>query len=156
MYTVAQKQWSKKDIKQFLEVHNEASEVMTKKSTVYSDDPLLYVDSKPLYIYRDEEWIPSLLFALKYTTNLPKVTVDKGAIRFVINGADIMRPGIVKAEEFEKDSVVIIVDETTYTPIAVGRAMVGSAELLSKQEGKVISTLHHVKDELWEEHMKKF
>ena len=58
--------------------------------------------------------IPSLHLIIEnnnFFVSLPKVVVDVGAIRFVVNGADIMRPGIRTLEEFEQNSLVIVVDD---------------------------------------------
>lgn len=142
------KQFSKSDIKQFLEEVPYAQDFMDKKSNVAQVDNLLYVNNQPLFIHLFDEWVPSLKLLLKKIV-LPKVVVDKGAIKFVVNGADIMRPGITQCDDFEKDSFVVIVDETVGTPIAIGKCHLSSKELMEQTGGKHITNLHYVGDEYW-------
>lgn len=142
------KQFSKSDIKQFLEEHDFAASFMDKKSDVRQEDTLLIINKEPLFLFIDNQWIPSLRLLLKKLV-LPKVVVDKGAIRFVVNGADIMRPGITTCDEFPIFSYVVIVDETLGKPIAVGQALLSSENLLKETGGKVIKNLHYIGDEFW-------
>lgn len=146
---MARKQYSKSDIKEFVRLHPIADTLMNKKSNVFEDDAVLYVDNKPIFFKIDSFWSPTLHILLQHPDLLPKVTVDKGAIRFVVKGADIMRPGIVACEECSADALVVIVDETVGKPIAVGKTLFSSAVLLEKSEGKVLINLHRVGDEIW-------
>lgn len=43
---------------------------------------------------RDGPWIPTLRIYHKFPVFLPMLQVDKGAIRFVLSGANIMCPGL--------------------------------------------------------------
>lgn len=77
------------------------------------------------------------------------VVVDAGAVGFVSNGADVMRPGIVDADpDIKPDDPVIIVEETHNKALAIGIARVPGEEMLGDQ-GKVIESVHHVGDELF-------
>ena len=83
--------------------------------------------------------------------HLPTVIVDKGAIKFVCNGADIMGPGIVKVEgEFGKESIISIKEELHGKFIAVGASILPSVEILASERGAMIRNLHFVGDRLWE------
>jgi len=78
------------------------------------------------------------------------VTVDAGAVSFVSDGADVMRPGIVDADErIDPGDLVVIVEESHGKALAVGRARVAGDDMLG-DEGKVIDSVHHVGDELFE------
>jgi len=78
------------------------------------------------------------------------VTVDAGAIQFVSNGADVMRPGIVAADEvIEAGDLVVVSEETHGKFLAIGRALV-DAEEMTGEEGRVVESLHHVGDDLYE------
>lgn len=80
---------------------------------------------------------------------LKRVVVDMGAVPHVANGADIMAPGVVSAdEEITLGESVAIVDERHGKPIAVGQALVPGVKMRG-QKGKVIKNLHHVGDEVW-------
>ncbi|MFW5929963.1 MAG: PUA domain-containing protein, partial [Halobacteriota archaeon] len=78
------------------------------------------------------------------------VTVDAGAVEFVTNGADVMRPGITDvSEDIEEDDLVVVVEENHGKALAVGRALTDADDMLG-DGGRVVETLHHVGDELWE------
>ena len=80
----------------------------------------------------------------------PSVTVDEGAIRFLLNGADVMRPGIRSFDDWGaagKD--VVVKEEKKGRAIAVGVASVGSEEARSLTKGSVLKNVHHVADKYW-------
>ena len=75
--------------------------------------------------------------------------VDAGAVRFVVNGADIMCPGIVRADpEIKEGDLVIIKEETHDKPLAIGRALISGKDMVG-DSGKAIKSLHYVGDKLW-------
>ncbi len=80
----------------------------------------------------------------------PNVEVDMGAVKFMCKGANLMRPGIKKFTEFEKDKLVCIVEETHHKFLAVGKSTVSSSELENMEKGEVIQNLHYISDKFWE------
>lgn len=80
----------------------------------------------------------------------PSITVDMGAVKFMCNGANVMRPGIKEGTEFEKDGIVCIVEESQRKCLAVGRALVSSAEMEKMERGETIKNLHYISDKHWE------
>ncbi len=80
----------------------------------------------------------------------PYVMVDMGAVKFMCNGANVMRPGIRKYSEFSKDQIVCVIEESKHKFLAVGRALVDSTELESMQKGEVVKNLHYISDKFWE------
>lgn len=80
----------------------------------------------------------------------PSVTVDMGAVKFMCNGANVMRPGIRNFTEFEKDQLVCIVEESQKKFLAVGRALVSSKDMETMSKGVVIENLHYISDKYWE------
>jgi len=100
-----------------------------------------------------EQYIPclTLLIHPDVTFSMKSVTVDKGAIRFVANGADIMRPGItVIDEKIQKGDIIKIQEETHGRALAVGMAMFDAAEMQKMTKGKVVKNIHTVNDPVWE------
>jgi PUA domain protein len=78
------------------------------------------------------------------------VTVDAGAVSFVSDGADVMRPGIVEADtEVGEDDLVVVAEETHGKVLAVGHALVAGGEMTG-DAGRVVESLHHVGDDLYE------
>lgn len=85
---------------------------------------------------------------------LPRVQVDKGAIKFLLQGADVMAPGLTSAAGFlpdglEKDQLVVIYAEGKEHALAVGKMMFGSAEIKATNQGHAIANLHCLCDGLW-------
>jgi PUA domain protein len=73
-----------------------------------------------------------------------------GAVKFVCNGAKIMRPGITKFDTFKKDDIVIVKDQKYEKTLAVGLALENSEISASKSKGYVIDNLHYISDKFWE------
>ena len=81
----------------------------------------------------------------------PSVTVDVGAIRYVCNGADVMRPGIVRTNgAFEKNQVVAVNEEKSDRFIAVGYGLVSHKDIKTMPRGPVIKTIHYIRDKFWD------
>lgn len=80
----------------------------------------------------------------------PYVMVDMGAVKFMCNGANVMRPGIRKYNEFSKGQIVCIIEESKHKFLAVGRALVDSSEMEEMKKGEVVKNLHYISDKFWE------
>ncbi len=110
---------------------------------------VLWIDDTPLVIKLNEEYYPTLNFSEVIAT-LPKIVVDMGAVPHVVNGADIMSPGIRNIQgEFAENSIVLIVDEKFGKPLAIGKALLSSNAMKTTKHGKVITNLHYVGDPVW-------
>ena len=96
-----------------------------------------------------EDYLP-FLSETKMLEKFPSVMVDMGAVKFMCKGANVMRPGIKKFTEFEKEQLVCIVEESQHKFLAVGKAMVSSSELENMEKGEVIKNIHYISDKFWE------
>jgi len=97
----------------------------------------------------DDMYLP-FLSETAMLEKFPHVIVDMGAIKFMCKGANVMRPGIKSHSEFQKDSIVCIVEESQHKFLAVGKALVSSKELETMQKGEVVKNLHYISDKFWE------
>jgi PUA domain protein len=97
----------------------------------------------------NDEYLP-FLSETETLEKFPNVTVDMGAVKFMCKGANLMRPGIKKFTEFEKDNLVCIIEESQHKFLAVGKAMVSSSELEDMEKGEVIKNMHYISDKFWE------
>ncbi len=123
--------------------------ILSKKDTAAIDEHVVYVNNEPCFFYHEQQLYPTLKYLMKNPI-LKKITVDMGAVKFVINGADIMRPGIVAIDEnIEKNEAVIIIDQNNKKPLAIGIALIPSKEMQEVSSGKVIKNIHYVGDEIW-------
>jgi PUA domain protein len=111
----------------------------------------LYAINKVLKLWKSKDgYIPVLTLLLNKQVHLKKIVVDKGAIRFVTNGADIMRPGITKIDpSINKNDIVVIVDENHDRALAIGKAMYDAENMNQKSSGKVILNIHTIQDSVW-------
>jgi len=97
----------------------------------------------------ENDYLP-FLSEVEMLKKFPNVMVDMGAIKFMCKGANVMRPGIKKFTEFEKDKLVCIVEESQHKFLAVGKSMVSSLELENMDKGEVVRNLHYISDKFWE------
>ncbi len=72
------------------------------------------MEGQPLILRTRAGLIPSLKFD-ELINDLPKIVVDMGAVAHVVNGAQIMRPGIKQfGNDFAKGDLVVIVDREVW------------------------------------------
>jgi len=82
-----------------------------------------------------------------------KIIVDKGAIRFVCNGANVMRPGVITVEgNFESNDIICVKDVQYGKFLAIGFALKNSSEIKDISKGIVMKNMHYVGDKFWEAH----
>ncbi len=130
-----------------VEIDGDAFELVELTDSAFD---LVLVDGEPLVFYADEEPFVTVRGANETDPDSGVVTVDAGAISFVSNGADVMRPGIVEADpDIEAGDLVAIAEETHGKVLAIGRALVDGEEMVG-EEGKVVESVHHVGDDLYE------
>ena len=112
-----------------------------------------FYEGRAFLVKINDRLVPLLKYLLRLRiddVDMPKVVVDMGAVKHILNGANIMAPGIVCIEgSFRKDDLVLIIDEKYRKPIAVGLALYSSDEIAHMRKGKVIRSLHYVGDKIW-------
>jgi PUA domain protein len=82
------------------------------------------------------------------------VTIDNGAVKFVCNGAKVLRPGIINFDSFKKGEIVVVKDQTHGKALAVGLALEDSEVAKAMTKGYVIDTIHYISDKIWEAYKK--
>lgn len=112
----------------------------------------LYAINNVLKLWKSKEgYIPVLTLLLNKQIDLKTIVVDFGAVRYVANGADVMRPGITKIDpSIKKGDIVRIIEETKNRALAVGKALYDASDMEIKSSGKVIKNLHTIQDSVWE------
>jgi PUA domain protein len=119
-----------------------------------TDFDLVLVDDEPLVLYVEEggerEPFPTVRGLNATEPMKGVVTVDAGAVSFVSDGADVMRPGIVEADDVIQTGDLVAINEEAHGKfLAVGRALVDGNEMAG-DSGKVVESVHHVGDDLYE------
>jgi PUA domain protein len=122
-----------------------------EKLELEADDwEIVLVDGDPLVLYLDGDPFLTVKGANAYPPQKHVVTVDAGAVQFVSDGADVMRPGIVTADEDIADGDLVVVNEEGHGKfLAVGRALTDGSDMVGS-EGRVVESLHHVGDDLFD------
>ncbi len=145
-------QLNKKEVKQILESLNDLVEVeaLPKKGhyqKIFLDKyNIILLDKSPIFIEVDNKIIPNIKIVKNVLKN--KVKVDMGALKFLINGADVMAPGIVYYDKTIKEKdIVFVLDEKHSKLICIGIALIDFENLPEK--GKVIKNVHYVGDKVW-------
>ena len=111
----------------------------------------LYAINNVLKLWKSKDgFIPVLTLLFNKQVDLKEIAVDKGAIRFVSNNADVFRAGITEIDKsIKKGDILQIVDENNHRAIAVGKAMYNAKEMEDMKDGKVIKNLLCVKSKVW-------
>jgi PUA-domain protein len=114
-------------------------------------DVSLFMVNRKLLLMDTGDWVfPTLKGAIQFPFSERRIAVDAGAIPYVVNGADIMRPGIVSVSDDVKAlSPVQIVDERHGKPLAIGIALLDAPDMRARTSGKMCKNFHHVGDEIW-------
>lgn len=138
-------------VNDIIEAFGDASQFENRKLEYVESDrqDFIFVDGEPLLFKIDEKIFPTVKGALKLNPTRRRVVVDPGAVRFIINGADTMSPGIVDADpEIKEGDLVIIVEKMHGKAIGIGRALVAGNKMIGGK-GKAVKAIHYVGDEIW-------
>ena len=154
---------SNRDVRELKEIYPHMRPVLEEAEVVevvllFGDNSLYLIDGEPLFlktVVKDvgEVIVPTLFFVHKSTKSklfpqYPRAVVDAGAIKPIVNGADVMRPGIRElVGEFNRGDVV---SDEKGRVIAVAVALFSKAEIVQMQKGKVLLNIHHLGDKLWQ------
>ncbi len=119
-----------------------------------TDDDIVVIalDNIPSFI-TDEDWtdfIPTLVLARKAGMEaFHHAVVDEGAVKHLLNGANVMAPGITEVSEFSEGDIVVVWGPDKKTPLVVGKALMNANDVMTVRRGKAIKTLHYAGDKVW-------
>ncbi|KAH9390070.1 PREDICTED: malignant T-cell-amplified sequence 1 homolog [Rhagoletis zephyria] len=136
-------------------------EIIPKKDTLRvvkcHDHVEVIINSSSDYLFfrqRDGPYMPSLRLVHKYPFICPLMQVDKGAITFVLSGANIMCPGLtskgaIMTPNLPANSVVTVVAEGKQNALSVGLLKMSVDEIAKVNRGIAIENVHFLNDGLW-------
>lgn len=119
---------------------------------IYEKNILYYFSKKALLFLYNSKFFPTLSFKInsEIFPKFPSVFIDKGAIPHICNGADIMRPGVVRFNgNFSIGDIVLIKDIEFSKIIAIGEALKESYLCIEEKKGKIIKNIHYIGDSIW-------
>lgn len=107
------------------------------------------------YGTRDGLFFPTLKLVHQYPTMMHRMQVDRGAIRFVLGGANIMCPGFTSKggsipEELEANTAVAIYAEGKTHAMAIGVTKMSTSQIKEVNKGIAVDTIHYLMDGLWQ------
>jgi len=140
------------------ELLSSAGKVELARALIGGTEVVAYIfDGLPLIIEAKDGILEPCLYGLirgRLGQGLPRVIVDRGAASAVARGARLMIPGIRSVEgDFGEGAIVLVVDEDSGVPVAVGRALMSSEEMKrlveSKGRGAAVKPSQRPGDPYW-------
>ncbi|KAF3838636.1 hypothetical protein F7725_010404 [Dissostichus mawsoni] len=134
-------------LEQFPDIETWLNHIMPKKDPVkivrcHEHIEILTVNGELLFFrQREGPFYPTLRLLHKYPFILPHQQVDKGAIKFVLSGANIMCPGLTSPG-------------AKLYPAAADTAVMSADSIEKVNKGIGIENVHYLNDGLW--HMKTY
>jgi len=130
---------------EFAELLPEKAEILEVKGKKF-----VFVDGEALVFESESGYFPTVRGALRIKGDKRNITVDRGAVPYIINGADIMRPGVVAYDMgIKKVDPVIVREETHKKAIAIGVSLWDGDDFASKSTGKCAKNVQVVGDDVW-------
>ena len=153
-------------LKTFLLSKSETGDLLEKMRLTWPQDVVPKVKSIKVYeveegrrilvadeivaVHVQENIAPFLAGKTEILQRFPSVTVDMGAVKFVCNGAKVMRPGVTSFDVFKKGDIVVVKDQTHGKALAVGIALEDSEAAKGMTKGYVVDNIHYISDKMWQ------
>ena len=102
----------------------------------------------PLLFEKDNCIFPTVIAAKTFEGYYSEAMVDQGAKPHILNGADLMAPGILSIDLKDSSNIVIIKSEDGAV-LAVGRLVKDFIDSLNRKHGKVAENIHYLNDKLY-------
>lgn len=156
-----QKNIKAKLIEQFPNLAKYADVIMPKKEQLRvakcPDHIEILVTSNGTHLFyrqREGQYFPALRLIHQYPYIAPTIQVDRGAIKFVLSGANIMCPGLTSpggrvSDDIESDQVVTIMAEDKQHALAIGLTKMSGKDMKSINKGIAVDNIHYLNDGLW-------
>ncbi|KAM7431630.1 Malignant T-cell-amplified sequence 1 [Porites harrisoni] len=147
-------------VEQFPPIEDFMAEILPKKESLvvvkcHEHIEILSINQEILFFrQREGDYLPSLRLLHKYPLILPQQQVDKGAIKFLLSGANVMCRGLTspgaKLADLAKGTVVAITAEGKQHAVAIGKMTMSSEEIRETNKGIGIEVIHFLNDGLWQ------
>lgn len=156
-----QKNIKTKLVEQFPNLAKYVDNIMPKKEQLRvakcPDHIEILVTSNGTHLFfrqREGPYFPSLRLVHQYPDIAPTVQVDRGAIKFVLSGANIMCPGLTSpggrvSDDAQSDQVVTVMAEDKQHALAIGFTKMSGTDMKAINKGIAIELIHYLNDGLW-------
>ncbi|CAG8532843.1 5772_t:CDS:2 [Funneliformis mosseae] len=158
--TSVQRNIRAKILGQYNKLESVIEEVLPKKSSLalvkcHEHINLLTVNNEILFFQHfDGPYYPTLRLLHKYPDAFPKLQVDKGAIKFILSGANIMCPGLTSKgarmdEDLPANTVVGVFAEGKEHALAIGLTKKSTQDIKNINRDIGVENVHYLNDSLW-------
>lgn len=131
--------------KEFAELLPDIIEILETKGKKF-----VFVDGEAVVFESENGYFPTVRGALRIKGDKRTITVDRGAVPYIVNGADIMRPGVVAYDrDIKTGDLVVVREETHKKAIAIGVSLWDGDDFASKSTGKCAKNVQFVGDDVW-------
>jgi len=122
---------------------------------------ILLLKNMPIFFqHYDGPYLPTLHLLHQYPMLLPPIQVDRGAIKFLLSGANVMAPGLTSAggrlpdpargeTPLPKGTPVAIRAQGKEHEVSVGVLLIDTEEIRTKGKGIAVDNVHYLGDDLW-------
>ncbi|WFD25543.1 translation machinery-associated protein 20 [Malassezia nana] len=122
---------------------------------------ILLLKNMPIFFQQyDGAYLPTLPLLHQYPALLPSIRVDRGAIKFLLSGANVMAPGLTSAgghlpdpsqgeKPLEKGTAVAIHAQGKEYEVAIGVLLIDTEEIRAQGKGVAVDNVHYLGDDLW-------
>ncbi|KAJ2083774.1 translation machinery-associated protein 20 [Coemansia sp. RSA 988] len=136
-------------------------EILPKKAnlvqTKCKDRIVLFSVNNEILFFQhfDDPITPTLHLLHRFPDILPTVQVDRGAIKFVLSGANIMCPGLTSPgaklpeQSIPEGTIVAVMAEGKENALAIGITKLSTDEIKSANKGIGVDLLQYLGDPLW-------
>lgn len=144
------KQLSKSEIKELNKRLSGFNIILDKKAKIeLIENKFIYINNQLRFFFYEDKIVPVLKLLLEKDL-LRTVIVDMGAVKFIVSGSDIMRPGIREIDpDIHKGDIVKVIDEKNHKPLCIAEALFNGDEIKKMMSGRVLKNIHFVGDTIW-------
>ncbi|RHZ88491.1 hypothetical protein Glove_22g199 [Diversispora epigaea] len=153
-----------KILEQYKKLESVIDEVLPKKAPLvlvkcHEHINLLTINNEILFFQHfDGPYFPTLKLLHKYPDAFPRLQVDKGAIKRILSGANIMCPGLTSEgarmdEELPIGTIVGVFAEGKEHAIAIGVTKMSTGDIKKINKDIGVENIHYLNDPLWKSNL---
>lgn len=155
-----EKTFKKQILESIPKIEDVFDKILNKKSDLkigkLSNFHIYFINDEPCFLQaKDGPVLPHLKLLHKYPHLLPTCQIDKGGIKHMISGADVMIPGLISPggrlppKSDIPHNIIAINCEGKENAIGIGQMQMSASEMEEKKIGVGIKMLTYIGDETW-------
>ncbi len=110
---------------------------------------VILVNGVPSFFFYEGKYYPTVLLLLQNPIEYNYLTVDMGAVKHVLNGANVFAAGIVEADPSIKEGDAVYVRDIKYRKaLAVGIALMSGNDMVNLKKGMAVKNIHYYGDKI--------